>query len=146
MPPAIDQMHSAMNKLGEPFARAFAVFLRELYGANNGAPPSPEIVEEYDLPLDDAEAAEMEKDSASWRAGKLKAIEFTEDTPAQYAGQRLRHVLKAKGMTQAALAKKLGVTPAVVNRVLKNPDRSMVATLRKIAKALGVDLYEIVDR
>jgi hypothetical protein len=32
-----------------------------------------------------------------------------------------------------------------VSRVLKNPDRSMVATLRRIAAAIGVQLHELID-
>jgi len=37
-------------------------------------------------------------------------------------------------MSQKQFAKMLGVTPAVINRVPKKPDRSKVATLRRTAE------------
>ncbi|HKQ50515.1 MAG TPA: helix-turn-helix transcriptional regulator [Phycisphaerae bacterium] len=76
--------------------------------------------------------------------GQLETWPLAE-TSEQQAGQRLRHLLKKKGITQAALARSLGVSLAVVNRVLKRPDRSMVVTLRRIAAALNADAWEIVD-
>ncbi|HEY3241968.1 MAG TPA: helix-turn-helix domain-containing protein [Phycisphaerae bacterium] len=79
------------------------------------------------------------------RSGQVKGTEFTADMPARLAGQRLRRVLTAKGIKQSELAKRLGISPAVISRVLKNPDRSMVATLRRIAAAIGVELHELID-
>ena len=71
-------------------------------------------------------------------------MDFTEDSPAQAAASRLRRVAKEQGVTQQELAKRLGVTPAVISRVFKIPNRSKVDTLRRIADALGVELVEIV--
>lgn len=78
------------------------------------------------------------------KAGRLETWPLAKTIERQ-AGNRLQHLLHQKGMTQAALARKLGVSPAVVNRVLKRPDRSMVATLRRIAAALQAELWEIID-
>jgi ribosome-binding protein aMBF1 (putative translation factor) len=86
----------------------------------------------------------VEADEAAAKAGTLKMMEFTADSPAEAAARRLRSILAKRGISQKQLAQMLGVTPAVVNRVLKKPDRSKVATLRRMADALHVELREIV--
>jgi DNA-binding Xre family transcriptional regulator len=154
-------------KFGVPFAKAFATFVHEL-ARHEEAMPSDDSILLLDEPVRAKVAetgsettvltpeqmppdmkAEFEAQFAEYEAakaaGKLDAIEFTADMPAQMAGNRLRRVLAEKKITQSELAKRLKVSPAVVNRVLKNPDRSMVATLRRIADALGVELVELID-
>lgn len=86
----------------------------------------------------------VDRQEAALRAGKLEVMEWTDDSAPQAAARRLWRVAKERGISQKTLAAKLGVTPAVISRVFKNPDRSKVATLRKIAKAIGVELYEII--
>lgn len=144
-----------LNELGEPFARALAVFLREFRkeGLSSDARESLrkmrllgklQTSEELAPSLREQLDACVEADEAAAEAGTLEMVEFTADSPAQAAGKRLRRVLKERGISQKELAKMLKVTPAVVSRVLKNPDRSKVATLRRMAAALGVELREIV--
>ena len=105
-------------------------------------PDSPELVISLDQrPL---AARAMADARRQLKEGRLETWPLAKTIERQ-AGNRLQLLLKQKGMTQAALARKLGVSPAVVNRVLKRPDRSMVATLRKIAAALHAELWEIID-
>jgi len=74
-----------------------------------------------------------ERNDALAKAGNLKVIEFTADSPAEAAAGRLKRI-----------ARERGISPAAVNRVFKRPDRSKVATLRKIAAAMGVALHELI--
>jgi len=78
------------------------------------------------------------------KAGKLRVAEFTEDSPAEAAAARLKYIARERGISQKAIAQKLEVTPAAINRVFKNPDRSKVSTLRRIAQAMGVELHELI--
>ncbi|MEW6249342.1 MAG: helix-turn-helix transcriptional regulator [Planctomycetota bacterium] len=63
-------------------------------------------------------------------SGSLPGIAARGQAVARRVHRRLRRVLKAKGMKQSELARRLGVSPVVVSRVLKNPERSTGATLR----------------
>lgn len=54
---------------------------------------------------------------------------------------RIKEVLKAKGMTAATLAKKIGITPAALSQSLSN--NPTFDRLKEIANALGVDLPEL---
>lgn len=62
----------------------------------------------------------------------------------QFAGDEIAAARKAAGLTQTQLAKKLGVPQSQISRIERNPDRTTVRTLKKIAKALGVDVSALV--
>lgn len=49
-----------------------------------------------------------------------------------------------KGLTQAALAQKLGVTQATVANYESGRREPSIAMLRKIAQALGVDIATLI--
>ena len=49
-------------------------------------------------------------------------------------------LLKEKGMTKTMLAEKMGIRSQNVNVALKNPTEE---TMRKIATALGVEVWEL---
>lgn len=144
---------SVMQRYSKPFAKALAVFVRELErerstpgeSLDKGASlrsEDPELVISLDQrPLAERAVADARR---QLKEGRLETWPLAKTIERQ-AGNRLQLLLKQKGMTQAALARKLGVSPAVVNRVLKRPDRSMVATLRRIAAALHAELWEIID-
>ncbi len=151
MPDNTQDIRLLLADLGEPFARALAVFVRECRnGGVVGEPAAKPVLgklqsfDELDPALRERLDTIIDADEAAAEAGTLEMMEFTADSPAQAAAKRLRRVLSDRGLTQKELAKVLGVTPAVVSRVLKNPDRSKVATLRRIADALGIELREIV--
>ncbi len=67
-----------------------------------------------------------------------------EDFAAQLAADRLVKARKAKGLTQKKLAEKLGVPQSQISRIERNPDRTTIRTLKRIAKALGVDVSALV--
>lgn len=67
-----------------------------------------------------------------------------EDFAAQVAGDKLAAARKARGLTQTELGKKLGMPQAQVSRIERNPDRTTLATLKRIARALRVDISKLV--
>ncbi|HRK30523.1 MAG TPA: helix-turn-helix transcriptional regulator [Tepidisphaeraceae bacterium] len=69
---------------------------------------------------------------------------FDEGAPARFAAEKLKWLAAQLDLTQKEIAKRVGVSAVVINRIFKNPDRSSVATLRKIAKAMGVKLTELI--
>lgn len=142
-----------VERYSGPFAKALAVFVDELEREQltlrepfeKGASifsDGPEIVVSLDQRPRAARAVADAR--RQLKEGRLETWPLAKTVEHQ-AANRLQHLLKQKGMIQAALARKLGVSPAVVNRVLKRPDRSMVATLRRFAAALHADLWEIID-
>jgi len=70
---------------------------------------------------------------------------FDEGAPARFAASRLKWLAFQLNLTQKEIARRVGVSPVVINRIFKDPDRSSVATLRKVAKAMGVKLIELID-
>lgn len=58
---------------------------------------------------------------------------------------KLIDLMADKGMTQAELADKAGLSRASVNNLLKHGRKPRLDTLGKIAKALGVKPSELLD-
>jgi HTH-type transcriptional regulator / antitoxin HipB len=58
----------------------------------------------------------------------------------EIAGERIVKARKAAGLTQKQLGEKLGVPQSQISRIERNPDHTTVRTMKKIAKALGVDV------
>lgn len=58
---------------------------------------------------------------------------------------KLLDLIASKGMTQAELADKAGLSRASVNKLLKHGSKPRLDTLGKIAKALGVKPSELLD-
>lgn len=48
------------------------------------------------------------------------------------------------GLTQKQLAERAGMLPNSVSRILRNPEQSRVATIRKLANALDTDISDIL--
>ncbi|MCB9865706.1 MAG: helix-turn-helix transcriptional regulator [Phycisphaerales bacterium] len=63
---------------------------------------------------------------------------------SRVAGNRLRAALERRKLSQADLARLLGKSPAFVSRVLQNPEKCRITTLRRFADALGADLADIL--
>lgn len=78
------------------------------------------------------------------KAGRSRWLEMTDETASKAIAERLRAIMKDRGITQKALAAKLNVTPARVSHMLKRPAKAKFDTLRRIADALGVRLREIL--
>ena len=59
---------------------------------------------------------------------------------------RIREIRKAKGMTLAALAKKVNTTPAALCRYEKGNRKPSIFMAVKIASALGVTVDELIGK
>jgi len=64
-------------------------------------------------------------------------------SPERFA-VRLRQLRKSKGITQAELAKKAGVSRAYLSRLEMGQHDPPLSRLRKLAKALRVSLARLV--
>ncbi len=89
-----------------------------------------EIVEAHEL------VAKLEDPKTEW-------IDF-DDYKLQLAGSKIAEARKARKLTQTQLAKKLGVPQSQISRIERHPDQTTVRTLKRIAKALGVDVKMLV--
>lgn len=67
-----------------------------------------------------------------------------DDFALELAAERIAKARKAKGMTQKQLAAKLKVPQSQISRIERNPDRTTVRTLKRIAKALDVDVSALI--
>jgi len=67
-----------------------------------------------------------------------------DDLALELAGGRLAQARKAKGMTQKQLGDKLKLPQSQISRIERNADHSTVRTLKRVAKALGVDVSTLV--
>lgn len=56
---------------------------------------------------------------------------------------RLKEVLSEKGVTSAELAGRVGVSKATVSNLINNKTMPSLDTLKKIADALGVEMWEL---
>ncbi|MBL3580154.1 helix-turn-helix domain-containing protein, partial [Rhodovulum visakhapatnamense] len=57
-----------------------------------------------------------------------------------YLGGRLRQLREARGLTQAALAAQLGISPSYLNQIERNQRPLTVQVLLKINAAFGLDI------
>jgi DNA-binding XRE family transcriptional regulator len=67
-----------------------------------------------------------------------------DDLAIELAAESVMKARKAAGLTQTQLAKKLGVPQSQISRIERNPDRTTVRTLKRIAKALRVDVSALI--
>jgi hypothetical protein len=77
-------------------------------------------------------------------AGTLQSEVLTPERSAQAFADRLKSLLGAQRLTQRELAARLKITPAALSRILKNPERSKVSTLRRIAREMNLSLADVV--
>lgn len=59
---------------------------------------------------------------------------------------RLREVLKDKGMTQAELADKLDIRYVTINRIVNGHREPTLEQIFRIAKVLNIDPCELLNR
>lgn len=60
------------------------------------------------------------------------------------AGERIAAARKAAGLTQEQLGAKLNLPQSQISRLERHPDHTTVRTLKRLAKALGVDVSALV--
>ena len=63
----------------------------------------------------------------------------------ELAAERIAAARKAKGLTQKQLGERLNLPQSQISRIERNPDRSTVRTLKRIARALGVDVGVLIS-
>jgi transcriptional regulator with XRE-family HTH domain len=62
-----------------------------------------------------------------------------------YVGERLKGLRVRHALTQEELAAKAGIGKNTVNRIERNLTEPHMSTLRKLAEALGVEPYKLVN-
>ena len=67
-----------------------------------------------------------------------------DDLALDLAAERIARARKAAGLTQKQLGEKLNLPQSQISRIERNPDHTTVRTLKRIARALGVDLRALV--
>jgi DNA-binding Xre family transcriptional regulator len=136
-----------MDRFAEPFARAMAVFVAELSATgalrdDSGVAPCKRAPSQEQLMHQLAETiAEQERLA---KRGEIESITVDDNAITKAVAARIRWVMHERGVSQADVSDRVGVSPAVISRILKNPGRSRVDTIRKIAKALDVELRDIL--
>lgn len=63
-----------------------------------------------------------------------------DDVFRQLTAEGIVKARKARGLTQKQLGDLVGVPQSQISRIERNPDRTTVRTLKKLARALGVQL------
>lgn len=58
---------------------------------------------------------------------------------------KVKAICKRQGITLKELAEKMDVTPEVVSRMLSESGNPTLSSLKAIAKALNVEVYELFD-
>ncbi len=100
------------------------------------------------VPLDEYEElikAEMERDAVrTLESPDTEWIDF-DDAKLKLAGRKLAEARKAKGLTQVQLSRKVGLPQSQISRIERNPDRTTLRTLKRIARALNTDVSLLVD-
>lgn len=67
-----------------------------------------------------------------------------DDAKAMLAAKDLIAARKSKGLTQKQLGDLIGVPQSQISRIERNPDRTTVRMMKKIAKALKVDVGSLL--
>lgn len=67
-----------------------------------------------------------------------------DDFALELAGEQVAKARKAAGLTQKQLGEKLKIPQSQISRIERNPDHTTVRTLKRIARALGVNVSALV--
>ena len=62
----------------------------------------------------------------------------------ELAAERIARARKGARLTQTQLGRKLGIPQSQISRIERNPDHTTIRTLRRIAKALKVDVHALL--
>lgn len=74
-----------------------------------------------------------------FREARKRDEYWVEDATVSFTSQ-LYSIMRRKGISATALAEKLGITQPYITRVLKGRDNLTIATMVKLARAVGVRL------
>jgi len=67
-----------------------------------------------------------------------------DDLALEFAAQRIAAARKAAGFTQKALGEKLNIPQSQISRIERKPDHTTLRTLKKVARALNVDVRSLL--
>lgn len=84
----------------------------------------------------DSAVQKLGDDDVEWVDADVLRVEL--------AGERVAAARKAAGLTQKQLGAKLKLPQSQISRIERNPDHTTVRTLKRIARALGVDVSALV--
>ncbi len=75
-----------------------------------------------------------------------KNVEWVDadDLALEFAAERIAEARKAAGLTQKQLGEKLNLPQSQISRIERRPDRTTVRTLKRIARALNVDVRALL--
>lgn len=99
----------------------------------------PNADEDGRLGLDMEEAEQIARDTAPEAKAVLAQLDQDEATFAQ----RVQELMDARGLTQAELAKRVGIGQPAVSLMLKRQSRPQYSTVVRFAQALGVEPKEL---
>jgi DNA-binding XRE family transcriptional regulator len=68
-----------------------------------------------------------------------------EQAMMEIVGSWLAKARKKAGLTQKQLADRMGVPQSQISRIEKNPDRTTLRTMKRIAAALGVEVGTLLS-
>jgi ribosome-binding protein aMBF1 (putative translation factor) len=98
-------------------------------------------MEGHDNSLNAAEAleliAKLEDPTTKWIPAEEAALGF--------AGDSIADARKRAGLTQKQLADKMGMPQSQISRIEKNPDKTTMRTMKRIAAALEVDISALLS-
>jgi DNA-binding XRE family transcriptional regulator len=96
-------------------------------------------VRDYDRMISALEERDRKRTSRSgeWIPAEKAAL--------QTAADWLRDAREEAGLTQQQLADQIGVPQSQISRIEKNPDRTTIRTIKRIAAALRVDVGALVS-
>jgi len=67
-----------------------------------------------------------------------------DDLALEFAAERIAAARKAAGFTQKALGEKLNIPQSQISRIERKPDHTTLRTLKKVARALNVDVRSLL--
>jgi DNA-binding XRE family transcriptional regulator len=105
-------------------------------------------IDEYrkllDLAEDAKDAAALRRAARAYAAGKERTIPAATVDRLLAGEPPIRVWREHRGLTAAALAEKIGVTPAHISKLETGKGEPSIAVLRKLAAVLDVDIDSLV--
>ena len=76
----------------------------------------------------------------------MKMVDQGEACSPLGVGERLRRLRQAAGLTQEALAKRLGTTQSAIARLERGRQRTSLEAVDRVAGALGCDVAVVIKQ
>jgi DNA-binding Xre family transcriptional regulator len=137
-------IQATLSVMGQVFAEAFAAYTAALLRHLGGKDPkggAGDMLRKFEMLAEELVPAVQEREGAKAATGERATVD---DLRPVMMRNKLVFELRSRGITQAELARRVDMAPAAISRILKHPERSRLTTLRRIAKAVDVDLSDLV--